>query len=170
MASLSDWAASVALPDSGSGARRAKVAFAGMGTAAAIGFTVGGPAGWLLGGVIGLIASALADHVSDSVENRQELKARVEEHARKAFDTFAKDAANAIASAGTRLDRRVRDRMQPFLADMEQRLESIREPTPEELALHEEMRRTTTDSLDLLLHLLGEPAHEHARVPPNEAA
>jgi len=152
---LSGWADGVGLPGSGRGARRMKVAGAGGGTAAAIGFTVGGPPGWLLGLAIGLGVSAIVNYVTDSVDTLEELRNRIERHAGDALASFGRRLGDAISSAGSRVDQRVRERMRPFLDDLDRRLETIREPTADELNLHAEMSRTTADALDLLLHLLG---------------
>ncbi len=167
---LSDWAADVSVPDSGADARKVKVGLAGMGTAAAIGFAIGGPGGWVLGGVLGFLASVFVDHVTDTVKTREELRAAIEKHARNAFATFSTNVENAIASAGSKLDARIRRRMQPFLRDMQGRLEAIREPTDEEHALHEQMHRTTADALNLLVGLLGNRHPQRAVPPPSEAA
>jgi hypothetical protein len=132
-----------------------KVVAAGGGTAATVGFAIGGPFGWLLGGAIGLGVSALVHHFTDNVDSREKLRERVERHANEAFALLAQNIDHAIASAGSRLDRRIQDHVQPFLSDMERRLETIREPTSEELSLHAEIHATTASALELLGSFLG---------------
>jgi hypothetical protein len=152
---LSGWARAIAPPGSGSGARRMRVLAAGGGTTATIGFAIGGPVGWFLAGAIGLGVSAVVDHFTDNVETQEKLQERVENHAGKAFASFAQDVDQALVSAANRLDRRIQEHAQPFLTDLDRRLETIREPTSDELRLHGEMRKATAAALELLGTLLG---------------
>ena len=144
----------VPVPSPADAERTVKVAGAGIGAGAAIGFAVGGPLGWLLGGAVGLLVSAVVDHATDTVTTREELRGRTTRLATQTFSSFRTALDAAIASAGEEVDRRVRTRMQPFLDEMEQRLDAIREPTPDELRLHEELGHTTAAALKLLRQVL----------------
>jgi GTP-binding protein EngB required for normal cell division len=159
----------VAVPGSSAGDRAVRVTGAGVGTFAAIGLTVGGPLGWLAAGAAGLIISAIVDHLIDTVGSREELRIRLTQDADSLFGTLRRDLDEAIARGAETLDRHVCDRMEPFLRDMETRLEAIREPTTEELRLHEEVRQTTSDALELLVGVLGRGDVPHGGTPASAA-
>jgi hypothetical protein len=103
---------------------------------------------------VGLLVSAVVDHATDTVSTREELRGRTTRLATQTFSSFRAALEAAIANAGEEMDRRVRTRMQPFLDEMEQRLDAIREPTADELRLHEELGLTTAAALKLLRHVL----------------
>lgn len=152
---ISLWATAIAVPGSSSGARTMRVVAAGGGTAAAIGAAVGGPLGWFLGLGFGLVVSAVVDHVTDRMDSWETLSDRLEQHVKTAIASFGRRVDDALISRGNLLDQRVQERMGPFLSDLEARLETIREPTADELRLHAEMGRTTADVLALLAGILG---------------
>ncbi len=153
--SLSQAIGEVSVPGLEDSERMLKKAGAGFGTAAAIGFTLGGPAGWFIGAVAGLLMSACVGQAADSVDTREKLEARVAQQADEAFTAFASRLDAVVADVAARLDARVVGRMQPFLADMEEKLEEIREPTPDEVALQHEVRRITRSALDSLVPRFG---------------
>lgn len=150
----------VEVPHFADGDRTIKVAGAGIGSAAAVGFAFGGPLGWALAGIVGLAVSAVVDHVADKADTLDELKRRLSGLANDVFATFEQNVRDAITRSSEGLGRRVKDRMLPFLDDMEHRLEAIREPTSDELQLHDQVRQITDAALENLVRILED------RVPP----
>jgi GTP-binding protein EngB required for normal cell division len=135
--------------------RAFKLLGAGFGTAASVGFALGGPVGWLVGGLAGILASAFVDHLTDVVDTREVLLERVSRAGREEFSRIGQAVGEAIGALGTRLDNRIEGRMQPFLGDMERKWDAIREPSAEELSLHEEAHRITGDALAQLVRVFG---------------
>ncbi len=152
---LSEWTRNVSIPDDGSTERQARVFAAGAAPFAAFGLAVGGPGGWIIGGIIGFISSKIASHITDHANSRKDLLERAQRIEAEAVASFSQEVLAALQQLGEQLDVWVQRRIRPFVNDMRRRLEQVRELTEEELRKHAEVHEATEAALNVLTQVLG---------------
>jgi hypothetical protein len=157
------------MPDTGDGDRKLKLTAAGGTAGLAVFLALANPVGLLVAAGVGVGVSALVDFLTDRVGSHSALRTRVEQHTNEAFTSFEQSVDAALESFGRDLTSRVHQRMRPFLNDMERRLETIREPTADELRWHAEMHETTAEALRFLEGVLGSPGAASTASPPTAA-
>jgi hypothetical protein len=108
-------------------------------------------------GLGGLLATAFTwaiDFFTDSAETPAELEKDVAQTFEREWKQFATSLEQGISELGRLVTQRIRSNMMRFMEDMRIQLDDIREVTPEELQLFEQLKTETeqaTVSLQAIL-------------------